>query len=135
MEISIAVMTSSQTPENFSTSNVLLSAPRNFSRLIEARLHEELSRCRYSAHGLEVVIRPDSGQVCQSLIVSSYWTPGSAQAQAAWHIFDQRYLASTVSSASPVSRARNSHSPSASTWRKNSSLTRTELLAFWYWTE
>ena len=32
----------------------------------------------YSLHGFDAVIRPDSGQVCQSLIVSSYWMPGSA---------------------------------------------------------
>ena len=40
----------------------------------------------YSLHGLDAVIRPDSGQVCQSLIVSSYWMPGSAHSQAAWAI-------------------------------------------------
>ena len=38
----------------------------------------------YSLHGLDAVIRPDSGQVCQSLIVPSYWMPGSAHSQAAW---------------------------------------------------
>jgi len=31
-------------------------------------------------------MRPDSGQVCQSLMVVSNWMPGSAQAQAAWQI-------------------------------------------------
>jgi hypothetical protein len=29
----------------------------------------------YSEHGLDAVIRPVSGLVCQSLIVSSYWRP------------------------------------------------------------
>ena len=40
----------------------------------------------YSEHGLDAVIRPVSGLVCQSLIVSSYWMPGSAHSQAAWVI-------------------------------------------------
>ena len=44
----------------------------NFIRLSDERLHAELSRCMYSLHGLDALIRPDSGQVCQSLIVVSY---------------------------------------------------------------
>ena len=40
----------------------------------------------YSEHGLTAVIRPVSGLVCQSLIVSSYWMPGSAHSHAAWAI-------------------------------------------------
>jgi signal transduction histidine kinase len=40
----------------------------------------------YSEHGLLALIRPSSGQVCHSLIVVSYCTPGSAQAQAAMAI-------------------------------------------------
>src|ERR1700712_3661036 len=59
------------------------SSDRNFIRFSEARLHEELSRCMYSLQGLDALIRPDSGQVCQSLMMSSYWMPGSAHAQAA----------------------------------------------------
>src|SRR3954452_21423816 len=82
MEMSIAVMTSSTDLVNSSPSNVP-SVRRNFIRFSDARLQLELSRCRYSLHGLDAVMRPDSGQVCQSLIVSSYWTPGSAQSHAA----------------------------------------------------
>ena len=52
-------------------------------RLIDARLQAESSTCMYSEHGLDALIRPDTGQVCQSLIVVSYWTPGSAQRHAA----------------------------------------------------
>jgi hypothetical protein len=37
----------------------------------------------YSEQGFDALIRPDRGQVCHSLIVVSYCTPGSAQAQAA----------------------------------------------------
>ena len=46
-------------------------------------MQAESSTCMYSEHGLDALIRPDSGQVCQRLIVVSYWTPGSAQRQAA----------------------------------------------------
>src|SRR5215469_9394910 len=133
MEISIAVMISSLTWANFSESKVS-SARRNLSRLMLARLHDELSRLRYSEQGLLAVIRPDSGLVCQSLIVSSYWIPGSAHSQAAWAICRNRPLASTVSTTSPVRRASRSNLPPFSTARMNSSETRTELLAFWYWT-
>ena len=52
-------------------------------RFSEARLHAVSSRNMYSEHGLEARIGPDAGQVCQSLMVVWYWTPGSAEAQAA----------------------------------------------------
>src|SRR5450755_2497309 len=133
MEMSMAVMISSVICRNRSTAKVS-SSRRNFSRLMLARLHDELSRWTYSLQGLLAVIRPDSGQVCQSLMVPSYWIPGSAQAQAAWAIVRNRPRASTVSTVSPVSRAARSNLASRSTARMNSSETRTELLAFWYWT-
>ncbi len=41
-------------------------------RLIEARLQAESSTCMYSEHGFEALIRPDSGQVCQRLMIESY---------------------------------------------------------------
>src|ERR687886_1463974 len=133
MEMSIAVMTSSTALTNVSASNVP-SGVRNFSRFSEARLHEELSRCMYSEQGLLAVMRPDSGVVCQSLMVSSYWMPGSAHSQAAFAILPNSSLASTVSITSPVVRVRRPKRSPFSTARMNSSLTRTELLAFWYWT-
>ena len=58
----------------------------------------------YSEHGLEAVIRPVSGLVCQSLIVSSYCRPGSAHSHAAWAILRNSPLASTVSMTAPSSR-------------------------------
>src|SRR6478609_4603922 len=134
MELSIAVITNSTARENRCASKSP-SSDRNFRRLSEARLHEELSRCMYSLHGLDALIRPDSGQVCQSLIVESYWMPGSAHSQAAREIRSNRSLASTVSMTSPVCRARSPNAPPSSTARMNSSDTRTELLAFWYCTE
>ena len=79
-------------------------------------------------------MRPDSGLVCQSLIVSSYWMPGSAQSHAAWAMLRSSFLASTRSITSPVRRASRSNGLSSSTACMNSSETRTELLAFWYWT-
>src|SRR3954451_5121803 len=130
--MSIAVIISSTALTNLPVSK-LLSARRNLSRFSEARLHDELSRLRYSLHGLEAVMRPVSGLVCQSLIVSSYWRPGSAHSQAACAILRNSVLASTVSSTSPVLRPRRPKSEPLSTARMNSSLTRMELLAFWYW--
>src|SRR3954469_5328476 len=89
IEMSIAVMISSTALANSGASKVL-SSRRNFSRFSEARLHEELSRDMYSEHGFDAVIRPVSGLVCQSLIVSSYCRPGSAHCQAALLILRNR---------------------------------------------
>src|SRR5450756_2113483 len=74
IEMSIAVTTSSTAFSKVAASKVS-SSRRNFIRFNEARLHEELSRCMYSLHGFEAVMRPDSGLVCQSLMVESYWSP------------------------------------------------------------
>src|ERR687889_886418 len=133
MEMSIAVMTSSTAFTKFFESNVP-SSLRNFMRFRDARLQELLSRLMYSEQGLDALIRPVSGLVCQSLIVSSYWMPGSAHSQAAWVTLRNRALASTVSITEPSMRARRPNSVPSSTARMNSSETRTELLAFWYWT-
>src|SRR3954471_13598475 len=132
--MSIAVMISSTACANSSASKVS-SSLRNLSRFSDARLHEELSSDMYSEHGFDAVIRPVSGLVCQSLMVSSYWRPGSAHSHAAVAIFRNSSRASTRSMTSPVLRARSPKSVPSSTARMNSSLTRTELLAFWYWTE
>src|ERR1041384_7640024 len=134
IEMSIAVMTSSTALTNFSPWNVP-SCFRNFIRFSDARLQLELSRCMYSLHGFDAVIRPDSGQVCQSLIVLSYWMPGSAQSHAACASLWNRPLAPTSSMTSPLVRDRRPNWPSFSTACMNSSDTRMELLAFWYWTE
>src|SRR2546423_3525919 len=118
-----------------STSNVA-SGRRNFIRLSEARLQAESSTCMYSLQGLDALILPLFGHVCQRLIVVSYWTPGSAQRHAASAISAISSRAFTGSpTGSPVVRASRRHSPSSSTARMNSSVTRTELLAFWYWIE
>src|SRR5688572_27392753 len=132
--MSIAVMMNSTAFAKSAASKVS-SSLRNFSRFSDARLHEELSSDMYSEHGLDAVMRPVSGFVCQSLIVSSYCRPGSAHSHAAVLILRNRSRASTVSMTSPVPRERRPNSLPSSTARMNSSVTRTELFAFWYWTE
>src|SRR6476646_4137533 len=134
IEMSIAVMTSSTTFANVGPSKVS-SSLRNFSRLSEARLQDELSSDMYSEHGFDAVIRPVSGLVCQSLIVSSYCRPGSAHSHAATAILRNSSRASTSSITELSLRARSPNVVPSSTARMNSSLTRTELLAFWYCTE
>src|SRR5919112_1567357 len=117
---------------NASTSK-LPSARRNFIRLSDARLHAESSTCMYSEHGFDALMRPEFGQVCHSLIVVSYWTPGSAQRHAASASWLSSSRASTRSTTEPSTRAVSSHSSPRSARSMNSSVTRTELLAFWYW--
>src|SRR5680860_128861 len=134
IEMSIAVMTTATALANSSASKVS-SSLRNFSRFSDARLQDELSRLKYSEHGLDAVIRPVSGLVCQSLIVSSYCSPGSAHSHAALEIFSNSSRASTSSITSPEPRALSPNDMPSSTARMNSSVTRTELLAFWYCTE
>src|SRR5690349_4591913 len=133
--ISCARKTMSTACSNFATSNEP-SARRNFMRFIDARLHAESSTCMYSEHGLDALMRPEFGDVCHWLIVVSYWTPGSAQRQAASAISRMSSRARTGSpTGSPVVRAIRCQSASSSTACMNSSVTRTELFAFWYWIE
>src|SRR6202012_1378603 len=132
--ISCARKTMSTACSKSSTSK-LPSARRNFIRFSEARLQAELSTCMYSLHGFEALIRPDSGLVCQRLIVVSYWMPGSAQRQAASEIWFIRSRAGRVLVIEPSLRAVRFQSSPAATASMNSSVTRTELLAFWYWIE
>ncbi len=117
---------------NDSTSKVP-SGWRNFIRFSEARLHAESSTCMYSEHGLDALIRPEFGEVCHSLMVVSYWTPGSAQRHAACAMSRMSSRAGIGSpTGSPVTREMRCQSASASTAFMNSSETRTELFAFWY---
>src|SRR2546421_5407847 len=114
----------------------LPSGRRNFMRLSEARLQAESSTCMYSLHGFEALIRPEFGEVCQRLIVVSYWTPGSAQRHAASaisRISSRAGIGSPIGS--PVMRASVRQSSPRSTASMKASVTRTELLAFWYWIE
>src|SRR5918999_2540938 len=109
------------------------SSRRNFIRLSEARLHAESSRCMYSEQGLDALMRTEFGLVCHLLIVVSYWTPGSAQRQAASAACLSRSRAGTVFTTEPSVRAVRFQSSFASTDSMKASVRRTELLAFWYW--
>src|ERR687898_2961598 len=80
------------------------SALRNFIRLSDARLHAESSTCMYSLQGFDALIRPELGDVCHWLIVVSYWTPGSAQRQAASAISRISSRAGTVAVGVPSAR-------------------------------
>src|SRR5262249_15277318 len=103
---------------------------RNFVRFKDDRLQAVSSRNMYSEHGLEALMRPVFEQVCQRLMVESYWTPGSAQPQAASATFCQSAPASSVSTTLPVVRAMVSHVPPLSAARMKSSETRIELFEF-----
>src|SRR3954453_23599895 len=93
IEMSIAVMINSTLLTNFSTSKPP-SAVRNLIRLSDARLQDESSSDMYSEQGLDAVIRPVSGLVCQSLMVSSYCMPGSAHSHAACAMSRNSFFAS-----------------------------------------
>ena len=110
-------------------------APRKESRFRLARLQAESSRWTYSAQGLLAVMRPVLEAVFQRLMVVSNCTPGSAHSQAASAICRNRACAGRVSSTVPSVTAFRFQSSPATTAAMNSSVTRTELLAFWYWTE
>src|SRR5262245_55173282 len=87
------------------------SSRRNLVRLRLARLQAESSRNMYSEHGFEALMRPVFGHVCHRLIVESYCTPGSAQPHAASQSVRSVSFALSVSTTSPVVRARVSHEP------------------------
>src|ERR1700691_1172887 len=108
---------------------------RNVSRFMDARLQAESSRWTYSLHGLEPLMRPVTGAVCQRLMVVSYCNPGSAHSQAECAIWRKRSRAGTVRITERSVRAIRSQSPPSITASMNSSVTRTELLAFWYCVE
>src|SRR4030095_16187027 len=82
-------------------------------------------------HGLLALIRPSAGQVCHSLIVVSYCTPGSAHAHAAYAISFQSEEAGSFFDGAPSVRRFSVHSPSLASTSKNSFGTRRLLFEFW----
>src|SRR5579862_8232319 len=84
----------------------------------------------YSEHGFDALIRPLSGQVCQSLIVVSNCTPGSAEAQAAWAMRSHSAAAGTVLAILPSVRRVRFQSAPFSTASRKSLVMRTVLLEF-----
>src|SRR6266545_2922408 len=107
----------------------------NFIRLIDDRLHAESSRNMYSEHGLLALMRSVSGQVCHSLTVVSNCIPGSPQTHVPSAISCIRWRALYVSIGEPSRTAFVVQSPSSSTARMKSSVTRTLLFEFWKKTE
>src|ERR1700761_9502680 len=77
----------------------------NLVRLIDDKLQAVSSRNMYSLHGLDALMRSVPAQVCQSLIVVSYCTPGSAQAHAASASFFHKSRALSVLPTLPVVRS------------------------------
>ncbi len=66
------------------------SSLTNFMRLRLARLHALSSRYMYSEHGLLALIGAVFALVCQRLMLSWYWMPGSPHTQAASAILLRR---------------------------------------------
>src|ERR1019366_7175831 len=110
-------------------SNVPLGA--NFIRFRLARLQAESSRNMYSLQGFDALMRAVFLEVCQRLKVVSYCMPGSPQAQVFSAILRMRSRAGKVATGRRSFTVRVENSASRSTADMNSSLTRTELLAFW----
>src|SRR5580698_70520 len=104
---------------------------RNLSRLNEARLQAESSRNMYSLQGLLALMRAVFLEVCQRLMVVSYCMPGSPHCQVASAILCMRSRALYSLTGSLPLTVLVEKVPSDSTACMNSSLTRTELLAFW----
>src|ERR1700735_4938775 len=103
----------------------------NFIRLKLARLQAELSRNMYSEQGLLALMRAVFLEVCQRLMVVSYCMPGSPHCQVASAILVMMSRArSSLTGCWPLT-VRVEKGPSISTECMNSSVTRTELLAFW----
>ena len=100
------------------------------ARLIEAKLHAVLSKNMYSEHGFDALMRPPSGQVCHSLMVVSYCTPGSAHAQAAKAISCHNFSVEIDLITSPLIRPIKSQFPPVSNALKNEFGIRTELFEF-----
>src|SRR5579864_9457482 len=123
-------MVMSTARRNASTSNVPLGLGY-FIRLSEARLQAVSSRNMYSEHGLEALMRAVALQVCQRFTVVSYCMPGSphCQADSAMRCSNSRAL--NFSTGLPSLTLRVHQSRSSSTACMNSSVTRTEWLAFW----
>src|SRR5205807_9655064 len=108
------------------------SSRRKVLRLRDARLQAESSRYMYSLQGLLALIRPEFAEVCQSLTVVSYCTPGSPHwcADSAMSRISSRALTVARIRSESVT-ARRCQSRSSITARMKSSVTRTELLLFW----
>src|SRR5579863_10530986 len=126
----MAVMTT-ETACRYATISNVPAGVTNFSRLKLARLHAELSRNMYSLHGFEALMRAVFFDVCHLLIVVSNCMPGSPHSQVASAILCMISRALYFFTGCLSFTVLVQNSPSVSYARINSSLTRTELFAFW----
>src|ERR1700674_1988361 len=115
---------------NACTSNCPL-AFTYFIRFSEARLHAVSSRNIYSEQGFDALMRAVVLHVCQRLMVESYCMPGSPQCHAESAAKFKRSRALYCWQGAPSVTLCVQVSRSSSTARMNSSVTRTEWLAFW----
>src|SRR6202790_1933946 len=115
---------------NPATSNCPLEFT-NFIKFSEARLHAVSSRNMYSLQGLLALIRAVFLQVCQRFTVVSYCIPGSPQCQVESATFSSNSRALSFSFGCPSITFFVHQSRFSSAARMNSSVTRTEWLAFW----
>ena len=130
--ISWAVMVMSTARANSAGSNSPSSSTKRM-RLRLARLQALSSTCMYSEQGLLPLMRPEAGQVCQSLMVVSNCIPGSPHCHVASAISRRSSRARVVSRVSPDDTPRRDHSASSVAASMNPSVARTELFAFWNW--
>src|SRR6201993_449495 len=115
---------------NASTSNSPLE-PKYFMRFSEARLQAVSSRNMYSLHGLLALIRAVFLHVCQRFTVVSNCIPGSPQCHVESAILFSSARALNFSFGCPSVTFFVHQSLFSSTACMNSSVTRTEWLAFW----
>src|ERR1700730_8558244 len=101
------------------------------ARFMDDRLQAESSRNIYSEQGLDALMRAVFLQGCQRFTVVSNCMPGSPHWWVASAICFIRSRALYRAIGLPLPTDRVHHSASSTTACMNSSLARTELLAFW----
>jgi hypothetical protein len=104
---------------------------RNAKRLSLARLQAESATCKNSPQGLDAVMRPVLGQVCQRAIWSANCTRVPAASGRLSAGAQQSARGERLEHLAGGDRPQGPHSPSSTASRMNSSLTRTEWLACW----
>src|SRR5687767_243776 len=126
--ISCAVIVSRLAYRNASTSNSP-SPSTNRMRFSEARLQDVSLMNENSEHGFVATWRALLATGFQSLIVVSYWMPGSPQIHAASAMRRKIARALSVLDGSPVVTSTVVHEASSWTASMNASVARTEWFA------
>src|SRR6201996_6346938 len=104
---------------------------RNFIRLKMAWVQVGATRNMYSEQGFDALMRAVFFEVCQRLMVESYCMPGSPHCQVASAMWCMMSRARYSLTGAPFLTARVKKVSLLATAFMNSSVTRTELLAFW----